>query len=84
MLVTCQSGVWKTITYMPTVTFFNGGWPYETNMGYQAFCSINRLYAGESSADNTACRIQKDVNGNWLLSQKSGSARVYCDAVCFK
>ncbi|HEN3613553.1 TPA: shufflon system plasmid conjugative transfer pilus tip adhesin PilV [Yersinia enterocolitica] len=83
-ILSCQSGVWKTASYTPHVTFFSGNWPYETNMGAQAFCSISQLYKGDGSYDLPACTLRKDASGNWILSQKSGSSRVYCDAVCFK
>lgn len=82
--LSCQSGVWKLGSYTPKVTFFNGGWPYETNMGSQTFCSISQLHKGEGSTDLPACTLRQDANGNWFLSQKGNSARVYCDAVCFK
>ncbi len=82
--LSCQSGVWKTASYIPKVTFFSGGWPYETNMGAQTFCSISQLYKGEGSYDLPACTLRQDASGNWFLSQKGNSARVYCDAVCFK
>lgn len=82
--LSCQNGVWRIGSYTPKVTFFSGGWPYDTNMGAQTFCSISQLYKGEGSYDLPACTLRQDVSGNWFLSQKGGSARVYCDAVCFK